>query len=46
MGHSPAAMTARYTGKIPIEQLGVVTRSDLRQLGKVIESFHLEDERA
>ncbi|MGA8023915.1 MAG: site-specific integrase [Candidatus Acidiferrales bacterium] len=35
MGHSSAAMTARYTGEIPLEQVRVVTRCDQKQFGAV-----------
>ncbi len=35
MGHSSAAMTARYTGEIPLEQLRVVTSCDQKGLEAV-----------
>ena len=35
MGHSSAAMTARYTGEIPLEQVRVVTSCDQKEFGAV-----------
>lgn len=35
MGHSSAAMTARYTGEIPLEQVRVGTRCDQKQFEAV-----------
>jgi hypothetical protein len=45
-GHGSSPMTARYTGEIPVEQVPVVTQSNLQRLRKVIESFRLEEARA
>ena len=35
MGHSSTAMTARYTGEIPLETVRVVTQCDPKQFGAV-----------
>jgi integrase len=35
MGHSSAAMTARYTGEIPLEQVRIVTRCDQKEFEAV-----------
>lgn len=35
MGHSSAAMTARYTGEIPLEQVRVVTQCDPKRIQAV-----------
>jgi integrase len=35
MGHSSAAMTARYTGEIPLEQVRIVTQCDPKQFAAI-----------